>query len=130
MRILHSNIVSTCAVVVAMGLICSQLCALNCALGSCIFSTKQTQAAHHCHHHDQSSQNNQKQSDQKDCHSNADVIAALPDGTPHISIEGQFNQALAATVVSFVFNSARENPRIGLPFKSPPTTRSVSVLRI
>jgi hypothetical protein len=134
MRILRSNIVTTCAVLAAMTLIYSQLCALNCALGGCIVgakqSARQTQTAHSCHHHNQSSQNNDKQKDQKDCHSTAEVIAALPDSATHASIQSQQLYSLPSAIINFDFNKTRENPDIGLTFKSPPVSKYISVLRI
>ncbi|HZS46355.1 MAG TPA: hypothetical protein VFC63_14870 [Blastocatellia bacterium] len=130
----RSKITIIATFVVAMALVYTQFCAISCALGSCIFASAQmaakTQPAHHCHHHDQ--QSSKKQNNQNDCHSNTEVIAALPDSVSSISTAVHYNQPLAAVpaIAQHLFSITRENPNIGLPFRSPPVMKIVSALRI
>ena len=141
MRRARSNYVVMTTVVLSMALVYSQLCAASCAVGACVLAknaqaSSKVQHSSHCHHHSQPASpdnDHRKGEGSSECHSNIDVIAALPH---HNSIAAATTHSLDSFVAAMpgmpilYFDSGIEYSNGALPFRSPPKHALISVLRI
>lgn len=145
MRTARSLLTIAITIFLSVGVLCSQVCSITCAVSACSVQAKnltkieppaQSKQDSHCHRHKSSHRESTPEPQQPtgphDCPSH-EALSSLPPSTL-ISVDWSPQLSLF-TVVPFVFAGASLNHPTGhavwgMPFRSPPPRPRHSILRI
>ena len=142
MRALGSLPATVFSLLIAVGLLCAQVCDLSCSIRACSFMTPASHEAHHhqhadtCHHHDNSAQSeSHRQPDHHapDCQMHGDVTAALPHHGDALAAAHYAPQPMVAALpvpANLFAGSSAFSKTAQQFFRPPPRQSSITVLRI
>jgi hypothetical protein len=126
-------------IVVPIGLLFSQLCALNCSLNNCSpaapVKTAQSDDKQACHHHgekQESAPQPEKDKQPNRCPGHFESVASVPSVIGASGTLDQHTQPLAGPLASSQISFENRNGSLAsdAPFRAPPVRAVISALRI
>ena len=142
MRTGRSVLKTVFSLLVAVGILCAQVCEINCAVRACSFKTPESRAAHldkhapACHHQGNTAQDeSQSKPDHEapDCPMHNDVVVALPHHGDILAATHHLPQPLVAVLpvpVSLLAGNRPFSETAQQCFRPPPRQSSITILRI